>query len=130
MHICDTYHWDYLLHNIYRFYSNDFQLNTDCRSKFCILCRKTTWRLLKDRFLKTMLLIRAKTRRFFISAKLPARITLLFLLKSISGFEDSEVPEFKVAVHYGLWGKTYLFNKFYYCSRCPDVDSSLEAEVQ
>ena len=46
--------------------------------------------LLKDRFLKKILLKRANTRRIFFT-NLMAQIILLLQLKTILGFQDSEV---------------------------------------
>ena len=62
--MCDTYNCDYLQHSTFRFNLIDFQLNADFPFQVCDFYRKIT--LLKDRFLKKMLLKRAKTsRRFF-----------------------------------------------------------------
>ena len=67
LHMCDTYNCDYLQYSIFRFNLIDFQLNTDFPSQFCISYRKNHLALLKDRFLKKMLLKRTKTHRFFFS---------------------------------------------------------------
>ena len=57
--MCDTYNCDYLKHSTLRFNLIDFQLNTDFPSQFCAS--------LTDRFLKKMLIKRAKTRRLFFT---------------------------------------------------------------
>ena len=60
-------HCDYLPHTTFHFDLIDFQLNTDISSQFCIFSPKNHLALLKDRFLKKMLLKRAKTYSFFFS---------------------------------------------------------------
>ena len=67
LHICDTYNCDYLPHTIFYFYLIDWQLNADFPSQFCVFYLKINYRLLKDGFLKKILLKRAKTRRLFIA---------------------------------------------------------------
>ena len=67
LHMCDTYNCDYLQHSTFLSNFIDFQLNTDFPSQFCVFYRKNHLALLKDRFLKKMLLKRAKTRRLFFS---------------------------------------------------------------
>ena len=60
----DTYHCDNLTHTTFRFYLIDFQLNTDFPSQFCIFLPQNHLTLLpKYRFLKKMLIKRAKTCR-------------------------------------------------------------------
>ena len=64
--MCDTYNCDYRPHTTFRFYLTDFQLNIDFPSQFCVFLQKSpSIALLKDRFLKKMLLKRAKTRHIF-----------------------------------------------------------------
>ena len=65
--MCNTYNCEYLQHSTFRFNLIDFQLNTDFPSQFCGFLPKNHLALLKDRFLKKMLLKRAKTRRLFFS---------------------------------------------------------------
>ena len=65
--MCDTYNCDYLKQSALRFNLIDFQLNTDFSSQFCIFYRKNHLASLKDRFLKKMLIKRAKTRRLFFT---------------------------------------------------------------
>ena len=65
--MCDTYNCDYLKHSTLRFNLINFQLNTDFPSQFCIFYRKNHLASLKDRFLKKMLIKRAKTRRLFFT---------------------------------------------------------------
>ena len=57
--MCDTYNCDYLKHSTFRFNLINLQLNTDILSQFCVS--------LKDRFLKKMLIKKAKTRRLFFT---------------------------------------------------------------
>ena len=42
LHICDTYYYNYLQHNTFRFYLIDFQLNIDFPSQFCVSYQKIT----------------------------------------------------------------------------------------
>ena len=65
--MCDTYNCDYLQHSTFRFNLIDFQLNTDFPSQFCVFYLEITWRHSKDRFLKKMLIKRAKTRWLFFT---------------------------------------------------------------
>ena len=65
--MCDTYYCDYLKHITLRFNLIDFQLNTDFPSQFCVFLPQNQLASLKDRFLKKMLIKRAKTRRFFFT---------------------------------------------------------------
>ena len=58
---CDAY-CDYLPSSTVRFYSIDFQLDTDSPSKFCVFYRKSPIALFKDKYLKKMFLNRAYTR--------------------------------------------------------------------
>ena len=64
--MCDTYDYDYLKYSTFRFNFIDFQLY---RFPFPILRflpeNHLAW--LKDRFLKKMLIKRAKTRRLFFT---------------------------------------------------------------
>ena len=64
--MCDTHNCDYLKHNTFRFNLINSQLNTDFPSQFCVFTVKSP-RSLKDRFLKKMLMKRAKTRRLFFT---------------------------------------------------------------
>ena len=59
--MCDTYNCDYLQHSAFCFNLIGFQLDTDFPSQFCEFTVKNHLVLLKDRFLKKMLLKRAKT---------------------------------------------------------------------
>ena len=61
--MCDTYNCGYLKHSTLRFNLVDFQLNTDFPSQFCVFAAKYLASL-KDRFLKKMLIKRAKTVAF------------------------------------------------------------------
>ena len=74
--MCDTYNCDYPKHSTFRFNLIDFQLNTDFPSQFCAFLPLNHLVSLKDRFLKKMLIKRAKTRRLFFT-KLQAQIILL-----------------------------------------------------
>ena len=67
--MCDTYNYDYLKHSTLRLNLIDFQLNADFPLKFPILrfLSQNHLALLKDRFLKKMLMKRAKTRRLFFT---------------------------------------------------------------
>ena len=56
--MCDKYNCDYLQHSTFHFNLIDFQLNTDFPSQFHLA-------LLKDRFLKKMLLKEQKPIAFF-----------------------------------------------------------------
>ena len=56
--MCDTYNCDYLQHNTFRFNLLFFQLDTDLQNHLASH---------KDRFLKKMLIKRAKTRRLFFT---------------------------------------------------------------
>ena len=62
LYICDTCNFDYVTHTMFCFYWIDFQLNADFPSQFYFFLA-----LLKDRFLKKMLLKRAKIRRLFFA---------------------------------------------------------------
>ena len=66
--MCDTYNCDYLKDSTLRFNLIDFQLNTE-RFPFPILrfLPQNHVASLKDRFLKKMLIKRAKTRRLFFT---------------------------------------------------------------
>ena len=55
------------MHTTFCFYLIDFQLDTDFLSQFCIFLLQNHLVLLKDRFLKKMLLKWAKTHRLFVS---------------------------------------------------------------
>ena len=61
-HMC---YYDYLTHTTFRFYLVDFQLDTDFPSQFYVFLPQNHLALHKDRFLKKMLLKRAKTHRLF-----------------------------------------------------------------
>ena len=63
--MCDTYDCNYLTHTTFRFYFIDFQLNTDFPSQFCIFLLQNHLALLKDQFLKKMLLKSAKNLYFW-----------------------------------------------------------------
>ena len=65
--MCDTYNCDYLKHSTLSFNLIDFQLNTDFPSKFLRFLPQNHLASLKDRFLKKMLIKRAKTRRLFFT---------------------------------------------------------------
>ena len=65
--MCDTYNCGYLKHSTLRFNLIDFQLNTDLPSQFLRFLPQNHLALLKDRFLKKMLIKRAKTRRLFFT---------------------------------------------------------------
>ena len=65
--MCDTYNCDYLKHSTLRFNLIDFQLNTDFPSQFYVFLPQNHLASLKDRFLKKMLIKRAKTRRLFFT---------------------------------------------------------------
>ena len=65
--MCDTYNSDYLKHSTLRFNLIDFQLSTDFPSQFLRFLPKNHLVSLKDRFLKKMLIKRAKTRRLFFT---------------------------------------------------------------
>ena len=64
--MCDTYNYDYLKHSTLRFNLIDFQLNTDFSSQLRFLPQNHLASL-KDRFLKKMLIKRAKTCRLFFT---------------------------------------------------------------
>ena len=91
--MCDSYYCDNLTHNTFRFYLIDFQLNTDFPSQFCgsLFLPQNHLALLKDQFLKKMLLKRAKTRHFFFFFFFFLRKTIgsnnsFTLIETISGF--------------------------------------------
>ena len=65
--MCDTYNCEYLKHNTLCFNLIDFQLNTDFPSQFCVFLLQNHLASLKDRFLKKMLIKRAKTGRLFFT---------------------------------------------------------------
>ena len=60
--MCDTYNYDYLKHSTFRFNFIDFQLYIDFPFQFCVHLAS-----LKDRFLKKMLIKRAKTHRLLFT---------------------------------------------------------------
>ena len=64
--MCDTYNCDCMKHSTFRFNLIDFQLNTDFPLQFCVFTVNHLASL-KDRFLKKMLIKRAKTRRLFFT---------------------------------------------------------------
>ena len=59
------YYCNYLTHTTFRFYIISFQVKIDFPSQFCIFYRKNHLALLKDRFLKKMILKIAKPRCLF-----------------------------------------------------------------
>ena len=65
--MCDTYNCDYLKHSTLRFNLIDFQLNTDYPFQFYVFLPQNHLASLKDRFLKKMLIKRAKIRRLFFT---------------------------------------------------------------
>ena len=65
--MCDTYNCDYLKHSTFTFILIDFQLKTDFPFQFLRFLPKNHLASLKDRFLKKMLIKRAKTRRLFFT---------------------------------------------------------------
>ena len=65
--MCDTYNRDSLKHSTLRFNLIDFQLKSDFPSQFCVFLPQNHLVSLKDRFLKKMLIKRAKTRRLFFT---------------------------------------------------------------
>ena len=75
--MCDTYNCDYLEYSTFCFNLIDFQLNTDFPSQFCVFLRQNRLALFKDRFLKEMLLKRAKTRRLYFRRTLGSNNSLL-----------------------------------------------------
>ena len=76
LYMCDTYNCDYLKHSTFRFNLIDFHLNTEFYDHFCVFYLKNHLASLKNRFLKKMLIKRAKARRLFFT-KLQAQIILL-----------------------------------------------------
>ena len=65
--MCDTYNCDYLKHSTLRSNLIDFQLNTDFPFPILRFLPQNHLASLKDRFLKKMLIKRAKTRRLFFT---------------------------------------------------------------
>ena len=69
--MCGTYNYDYQKHSTFRFNFIDFQLYIDLKislSNFAFFTVKSLHLAsLKDRFLKKMLIKRAKTRRPFFT---------------------------------------------------------------
>ena len=65
--MCYTHDCDNLKHSTFRFSLIDFQLNTDFPSQFYVFLPQNQLASLKDRFLKKMLIKRAKTRRLFFT---------------------------------------------------------------
>ena len=65
--MCDTYNCDYLKRSTLRFNLIDFQLNTDFPFPILHFLPQNHLASLKDRFLKKMLIKRAKTRRLFFT---------------------------------------------------------------
>ena len=65
--MCETYNCDYLQHSTFHFNFINFQLDPDFSYQFCIFYRKNHLASPKDRFLKKMLIKRAKTRRLFFT---------------------------------------------------------------
>ena len=63
----DTYNCDYLENSTFRFNSIDFQLNTDFPFPILRFLPQNHLASLKDRFLKKMLIERAKTHRLFFT---------------------------------------------------------------
>ena len=61
LHVCDAYYCDYLTHTTFRFYLNDFQLKYPFSFLILRFLPQNHLALLKDRFLKKILLKRAKT---------------------------------------------------------------------
>ena len=104
LHMCDTYDCDYLHHIKFQL----IRFSVKYRFPFPILhffIVKSPIALLKDRFLKKMLLKTAKTRRLFF-AELYAQIDLLLKLKTIFVFFFKIARfEFNVAVNYSLRSK-------------------------
>ena len=66
--MCDTHNCGYLQHSTYRFNIIDFRLNTDFPSQFYVFYRKNHLALLRDRFLKKMLLKEQTTIAELITA--------------------------------------------------------------
>ena len=93
--MCDTCHCDCLLH--ITFLIKDFQLKTDFPSQFSVFLLLNHLALLKDRFLKKMLLQWAKTCRLFLQ-----NYRLFYSNWKQFQFFKIEKFEFKVTVHYGL----------------------------
>ena len=88
LHTCYSHNCDYLPYSKVSFYQIDFLVRY--RFPFPILrfLRPNHQALLKDRFLKKMLLKRANTRRLFL-AKLQAQI---FLLQNIDDIQLTSKP--------------------------------------
>ena len=65
--MCDTYNYDYLKYSTFRCNFIDFQLYIDFPFQFLCFLPQNHLASLKDRFLKKMLIKRAKTRRLFFT---------------------------------------------------------------
>ena len=105
LYMCDSYHCNYLPHTHIRLYLIGFQLKRRISlSNFAFFYRKITLALLKDRFLKKMLLIREKSVSFFFCKTIGSNNFFYCNWKLFQVFKIAKF-EFKVTVHYSLWAK-------------------------
>ena len=103
LHICDTNNFDYLPYTIFCFCLNDFQLNTDFSSQFCIFYCKTTSLYSKNGFSRKCIQKEQKLIAFFSQGYRLKQ----FFYSNWKQFQVFKIVrcEFNVTVHYDLWAK-------------------------
>ena len=108
--------YDYLQHTAFRIYFINYQLNTNSPPQFWgfffffffffFFLPSNHLALLQDRYLKKMLLKRARIRRLF-SQKIGSNDSVILYQKQFQAIRIAYL-EFKVWIHYGLWEKKTL----------------------